>query len=160
MKSLDNSASRYWLMKSEPDAFSIDDLKSQKTSLWDGVRNYQARNFMMNDMKPGDHVLFYHSNATPPGIAGLAVVSKPAAPDPSALDQKSKYYDPKAAPEKPIWFCVEVKFKKKFKKFIPLDELKNEKPLKDMLLLKRGQRLSIQPVTDQEFEHILALADS
>ena len=97
---------RYWLMKSEPDVFSIDDLKASKTSLWDGVRNYQARNFMMNDMKVGDLVLFYHSNAKPPGVAGVAVISKEAVPDVTAQDEKSKYYDPKAAPEKPIWFCV------------------------------------------------------
>lgn len=156
MKSLANSR-RYWLMKSEPDAFSIDDLKRVKTSLWDGVRNYQARNFMMNDMKPGDEVLFYHSNAKPPGIAGLATVSKKAAPDPTALDKKSKYYDPKAAPEKPIWFCVEVRFKKKFKELISLDELKTHSALKDMLVLKKGQRLSIQPVTKKEFDFILSL---
>jgi predicted RNA-binding protein with PUA-like domain len=145
-------------MKSEPDAFSIDDLKNQKTSLWDGVRNYQARNFMMNDMKPGDEVLFYHSNATPPGVAGLAVIHKSAVPDPSAQDQNSKYFDPKAAPEKPIWYCVEVKFKTKFKSLLSLDALKQEKPLKDMLLLKKGQRLSIQPVTEKEFHHVLSMA--
>lgn len=150
-------SSKYWLMKSEPDAFSIDDLKSKKKSLWDGVRNYQARNFMMNDMKPGDQVLFYHSSTTPPGVVGLAKVSKSAVPDPSAQDPKSKYYDPKAAPEKPIWFCVEVQFVKKFKNIIPLDELKTHKDLKDMLLLKRGQRLSIQPVQKSEFDYILKL---
>lgn len=156
MKSLDKSP-RYWLMKSEPDAFSIDDLKSKKTSLWDGVRNYQARNFMMNDMKPGDEVLFYHSSTKPPGVAGLATVAKAAVPDPTAQDKRSKYYDPKASPEKPIWFCVEVKFKKKFKELIPLDELKAHAPLKDMLVLKKGQRLSIQPVTKKEFDYILSL---
>lgn len=154
MKSL-----QYWLMKSEPDAFSIDDLKRQKASLWDGVRNYQARNFMMNDMKPGDLILFYHSSTKPPGIAGLATVSKAATPDLTAQDKKSKYYDPKAAPEKPIWFCVEVKFKEKFKELIPLDELKKHKALKDMLVLKKGQRLSIQPVTEKEFQHILSLRE-
>ncbi|NCN40527.1 EVE domain-containing protein [bacterium] len=148
---------RYWLMKSEPDAFSIDDLKSQKTSLWDGVRNYQARNFMMNDMRKGDLVLFYHSNAKPPGVAGLATVSKEAVPDPTAQDKKSEYYDAKAAPEKPIWFCVEVKFKSKFKELVPLDELKKHKALTEMLVLKKGQRLSIQPVTEKEFQYILEL---
>jgi len=144
-------------MKSEPDAFSIDDLKSQKTSLWDGVRNYQARNFMMNDMRKGDLVLFYHSNAKPPGVAGLATVSKEAVPDPTAQDKKSEYYDAKAAPEKPIWFCVEVKFKSKFKELVPLDELKKHKALTEMLVLKKGQRLSIQPVTEKEFQYILEL---
>jgi predicted RNA-binding protein with PUA-like domain len=157
MKSLEKHRPRYWLMKSEPEAFSIDDLKAKKRSLWDGVRNYQARNFMMNDMKIGDQVLFYHSNATPPGIAGLAEISKEAVPDPTAQDPKSKYFDPKAAPEKPIWFCVEVKFKKKFKRLIPLEELRAEKPLKEMLLLKKGQRLSIQPVTEKEYQYILGL---
>lgn len=150
-------STKYWLMKSEPDAFSIDDLKAQKTSLWDGVRNYQARNFMMNDMSPGDQVLFYHSNAKPPGIVGLATVSKPATPDPTAQDKKSKYYDPKACPEKPIWFCVEVKFKKKFKEIVTLDEIKTHKPLQEMLVIKKGQRLSIQPVTKKDFEFILKL---
>ncbi len=159
MKSLGKSTAKFWLMKSEPDTFSIDDLKSHKTSLWDGVRNYQARNFMMNDMRPGDEVLFYHSNATPPGIAGLAVVSRSAIPDPSAQDKNSKYYDPKASPEKPIWFCVEVKFKKKFKKLISLDELRSHRKLSEMLVLRRGQRLSIQPVTKSEYEYILELAD-
>ncbi|MAV92462.1 MAG: EVE domain-containing protein [Bdellovibrionaceae bacterium] len=148
---------RYWLMKSEPDVFSIDDLKASKTSLWDGVRNYQARNFMMNDMKVGDLVLFYHSNAKPPGVAGVAVISKEAVPDVTAQDEKSKYYDPKAAPEKPIWFCVEVKFKSKFKNFVSLDELRDQKALKEMLVLKRGQRLSIQPVTAKEFDTVVKL---
>ena len=113
---------------------------------------------MMNEMNPGDEVLFYHSNATPPGIAGLAVVHKTAVPDVSAQDPKSEYYDPKAAPEKPIWFCVEVKFKEKFKRFIALDELRDEKALKEMLLLRKGQRLSIQPVTDKEFAHVVNMA--
>tara|TARA_Y100001958_G_C21246365_1_gene576771 strand:- start:5806 stop:6249 length:444 start_codon:yes stop_codon:yes gene_type:complete len=144
-------------MKSEPDVFSIDDLKASKTSLWDGVRNYQARNFMMNDMKVGDLVLFYHSNAKPPGVAGVAVISKEAVPDVTAQDEKSKYYDPKAAPEKPIWFCVEVKFKSKFKNFVSLDELRDQKALKEMLVLKRGQRLSIQPVTAKEFDTVVKL---
>ncbi|HAG90744.1 MAG TPA: EVE domain-containing protein, partial [Bdellovibrionales bacterium] len=119
--------------------------------------NYQARNFMMNDMKVGDLVLFYHSNAKPPGVAGVAVISKEAVPDVTAQDEKSKYYDPKAAPEKPIWFCVEVKFKSKFKNFVSLDELRDQKALKEMLVLKRGQRLSIQPVTAKEFDTVVKL---
>lgn len=142
----------YWLMKSEPDVFSIDQLKKDKTSLWDGVRNYQARNFMMKDMKKGDLILFYHSNATPPGVAGLAVVSKEAVPDPTAFDKKSKYYDAKSSPEEPRWFCVEVKYKQTFKNFIPLDELKTKKGLEDMLVIKKGQRLSIQPVKKKEYD--------
>lgn len=143
---------KYWLMKSEPDVFSIDTLKKQKKSLWDGVRNYQARNFMMKDMQVGDKILFYHSNATPPGIAGLAEVIKEAVPDPTALDKKSKYYDEKSTKEKPRWFCVEVKFKKKFKNFISLDTLRDTKSLSTMLVLKKGQRLSIQPVTKKEYD--------
>jgi len=145
-------------MKSEPDVFSIDDLQSKKETSWDGVRNYQARNFMMNDMKKGDQVLFYHSNAEPPGIAGLAIVSHEAIPDPSALDKKSEYYEPKATKEKPIWFCVKVRFSKKFARLIPLEELRHEKALAKMSLLKKGQRLSIQPVTKEEFEFICKLA--
>jgi predicted RNA-binding protein with PUA-like domain len=143
---------RYWLMKSEPDVFSIDTLAEAKTSLWDGVRNYQARNFMMNDMNVGDPVLFYHSSAEPPGVAGLAKVVAKAEPDPSQFDKKSEYYDPKATKEKPIWFCVKVEFVEKFPKLVTLEQLKTAKPLKDMLVLKRGQRLSIQPVTTKEFE--------
>ncbi len=145
---------RFWLMKSEPEVFSIDDLKRDKTTLWDGVRNYQARNFMMNDMKVGDEVLFYHSNAEPPGIAGLATVHKPAVPDPSQLDVQSDYYDEKATPEKPRWFCVEVKYKKHFKNYVSIDEIRKTKGLEKMLLLQRGQRLSIQPVTEKEFRKI------
>ena len=149
---------KYWLMKTEPDVFSIDDLQSKKESLWDGVRNYQARNFMMNDMKVGDQVLFYHSNAEPPGVAGLAVVAAPATPDPSQFLKKSEYYDAKATEQKPIWFCVKVGFIKKFKRTISLAELRDQAPLKDMLLLKKGQRLSIQPVTEEEFSWICNLA--
>ncbi len=149
---------QYWLMKSEPDVFSIDDLKSKKDSLWDGVRNYQARNFMMNNMQLGDTILFYHSNAEPPGIAGLAKVSHLAVPDPSQFDKKSEYYDPKATPEKPRWFGVSVKFVKKFKALIPLDELRHNKDLQNMLVIKKGQRLSIQPVTKSEFDVIQKLA--
>lgn len=149
---------QYWLMKSEPDVFSIDDLKKQKTTTWDGVRNYQARNFMMNDMQVGDLVLFYHSNAKPPGIAGLATVSKKAEPDPTQFDKKSEYYDPKATKEKPRWFCVKVKFKEKFKDLIPLEDIKSEKALKDMLVVQKGQRLSIQPVKEKDYKHILKMA--
>lgn len=142
---------RYWLMKSEPDVFSIDDLKEKKATLWDGVRNYQARNFMVRDMEPGDTVLFYHSNAAPPGIAGLGKILKSAMPDPSALNKKSEYYDKTATPENPRWFCVEVGFVKKFKNLIPLDTLRETKGLEEMLVIRKGQRLSIQPVTAKEY---------
>lgn len=145
---------KYWLMKSEPDVYSIDQLKKDSTTLWSGVRNYQARNFMMKDMALGDWVLFYHSNAEPPGVAGLAQVSRLALPDPTQFDKKSEYFDPKASKEKPSWFCVEVKYVSKFKNLVSLDDLRNEKSLASMLVLKKGQRLSIQPVTEVEFETV------
>jgi predicted RNA-binding protein with PUA-like domain len=154
---LKNSPMQYWLMKSEPDVFSIDDLAKKKTSWWDGVRNYQARNFMMKDMKIGDVVLFYHSNAEPPGIAGLAKVSSAAKPDLTALDKKSEYYDKSATRENPRWFCVEVEFAKKFKNLVPLDQLRTTQGLENMLVIKRGQRLSIQPVTKAEYAIISKL---
>lgn len=142
---------KIWLMKSEPDVYSIDQLKKDGSTWWTGVRNYQARNFMMNEMSVGDWVLFYHSNAEPPGVAGLAQVSKTAEPDVEQFDKKSEYFDPKATKDKPVWFCVQVKFKEKFKHLVSLDEIKAEKALQDMLVLKRGQRLSIQPVSEADF---------
>ena len=150
---------KYWLMKSEPSNYSIYDLQKEKKSLWDGVRNYQARNFMMKDMKIGDAVLFYHSLAHPPGIAGLAEVSGSARPDPTATNPKSKYYDPKATRENPRWHCVEVTFKKIFKNFISIDILRAEQKLKSMLVLKKGQRLSIMEVQKTEFDHIIKLSN-
>lgn len=149
---------KYWLMKSDADVYSIYDLQKDKKTLWDGVRNYQARNFMMKDMQVGDDVLFYHSLAHPPGIAGLAQVSQPAKPDPTALDSRSKYFDPKSNLKKPRWYCVEVCFKKIFRSFIPLSQLRKESQLKSMLVLKKGQRLSILPITPKEFKHILTLS--
>lgn len=146
-------------MKSEPDVYSIDHLKKDGTTLWSGVRNYQARNFMMKDMQVGDWVLFYHSNAEPPGVAGLAKVSKPAQPDPTQFDKKSEYFDPKASKEKPNWFCVQVQYAAKFKNFISLETLRSEKSLQSMLVLKKGQRLSIQPVTESEFETLKKLGE-
>ena len=148
---------KYWLMKSEPGCFSIDDLKSAKSTLWDGVRNYQARNFMMNDMKPGDLVLFYHSSAEPPGAAGVAQVSSSAEPDVTALDSDNEYFDAKATPANPIWFCVRIKFKKKFRREVSLDEMRQQKGLQNMALLKRGNRLSVQPVTEKEFQIVCDL---
>lgn len=143
---------KYWLMKSEPEVFSIDDLKKAKESFWDGVRNYQARNFMMNDMSIGDLILFYHSNAEPSGIAGIAKVSKKASADPTQFDKKSEYFDEKSSKEKPRWFAVHVGFVEKFKHFIPLEEVREQKSLKDMVLLQKGSRLSVQPVTEKQFE--------
>lgn len=151
-------AKKYWLMKSEPEVFSITDLEKDGKTLWEGVRNYQARNFMMNEMSVGDEVLFYHSNAEPPGIAGVALVSKAAVPDPTAFDKKSEYFEPKATKEKPIWFCVEVKFAKKFEALIALDEVKANKKLSKMTLVQKGSRLSVQPVTALEFKEILDMS--
>ncbi len=143
---------KYWLMKSEPDVFSIDQLKKDSTTWWEGVRNYQARNFMMKDMTVGDAVLFYHSNATPPGVAGLAVISKAAEPDKLQFDKKSEYFDPKATKEKPIWFCVQVKYDDKFKELVSLQDLRDNDKLKEMLVLAKGSRLSIQPVDKKHFD--------
>lgn len=142
-------------MKTEPEVFSIDQLQKDKTTLWEGVRNYQARNFMMNNMKIGDEVLFYHSSTEPSGIAGLAIVSSEKTPDPSQFDKKSSYFDSKATKQKPIWYCVEVKFVKKFSQVISLNEIKKQKELSEMLVIKRGQRLSIQPVKQIEYDWIL-----
>ena len=148
---------RYWLMKTEPDVFSIDDLKSQKTTPWEGVRNYQARNFMRDEMKKGDLILIYHSNAKPPGVAGIGVVSKEAFPDHFAWDKKSKYYDPKSTKENPRWMMVEVKFKKKFKEILSLSEIKETKGLEEMLILRKGNRLSITPVEKMHYEQIVGM---
>lgn len=144
----------YWLMKSEPDVFSYQQLEKDKSTWWEGVRNYQARNFMTQSMKLNDLVLFYHSNAEPSGVAGIAKVSALAEPDKLQFDKKSEYYDAKATKEKPIWFCVQVKPVQVFKKFVSLDELKVEKNLSQMMVIKKGQRLSIQPVTAAEFETV------
>lgn len=147
----------YWLMKSEPDVFSIDDLKKKKKSGWDGVRNYQARNFMRDDMKLGDLVLFYHSSCEVPGVAGLAKVSKTSHPDPSQFDSKSEYYDPKATKDAPRWFMVEVEFVEKFDQVVTLTEIKNTKGLDKMPLVQKGSRLSINPVAVSEFKIINSL---
>ncbi|MGZ3705075.1 MAG: EVE domain-containing protein [Bdellovibrionota bacterium] len=147
----------YWLMKTEPDVFSIADLKKKKRAGWDGVRNYQARNFMRDGMKLGDQVLFYHSSCGVPGVAGIARVSRESHPDPSQFDKKSEYYDPKATLEKPIWMMVEVEFVKEFAAVLPLDRLRAEKALAKMVLLQKGSRLSVQPVAPAEWEKILEL---
>lgn len=151
---------RYWLMKSEPDEFSLDDLKRRpnQTGGWDGVRNFAARNHL-RDMKAGDRVLFYHSSIKIPEIVGIATVVREAYPDASAWDPKSDYYDPKASPEKPIWSMVDVKFESAFKRPVTLPEMKEMKALKDMVLLHRG-RLSVQPVTEKEFDAITKASKS
>ena len=148
---------RYWLMKSEPDVYSIDHLAQDKKTYWDGVRNYQARNFMRDDMKPGDRVFFYHSNAEPSGIAGVCEVASAGYPDPSQFDKKDVHYDPDSKKDKPSWFCVDVKFLKKFSRLLSLEELKGVKGLEKMLLIQRGQRLSVQPVLEKEWKAVEAL---
>ena len=149
----------YWLMKTEPDTFSIDDLKSlgKKAEPWEGVRNYQARNFMRDDMKLGDMVLFYHSSCKVPGVAGIGVVAKESHPDITQFDKKSKYFDLKATKDIPRWFMVSIKFIKKFDQVISLTEMKENKKLIDFALLKKGQRLSIMPVAKKHFEIISSL---
>jgi predicted RNA-binding protein with PUA-like domain len=147
----------YWLMKSEPDTFSIDNLKQKKREAWDGVRNYQARNFMRDGMRVGDGVFFYHSNCAEPGIAGLAEVASDAYPDPSQFDPKSKYFDPGSSRDNPRWMLVDVKFVKKLKRVITLDELKTHSKLEGMTLLRKGNRLSVMPVDAAEWKYILGL---
>ncbi len=149
----------YWLMKSEPSEFSIDALKNNtnKTEPWDGVRNYQARNMMRDDMKKGDLVFFYHSNCEVPGIVGIMTIHKEGYPDPTAFDPNDKHYDPKSDPDKPRWILVEVKYKRKLKRTIALSELKEQKYLENMKLLQRGNRLSVMPVTKNEWNYILSL---
>lgn len=149
---------RYWLMKSEPDVFSIDDLKAKGRAPWDGVRNYQARNYMRDGMRVGDLILFYHSSTEPPGVAGLARVAREAYPDFTAWDPRSDYRDPKSTPENPVWMMVDVEFVAKFPRFISLEELKSSPVLKGMLVAKRGIRLSVQPVEKKHFEAVLKMA--
>ena len=148
----------YWLFKSEPNVFSYDDLvkSPKKTTFWDGVRNYQARNIMRDEVKLGDVVLFYHSRIEPMCIAGIAEVTKEAYPDPTQFDPNSKYYDEKATKEKPRWFVVEITARRKFETPLTRETLKSMPELAGMMLLRKGSRLSIQPVTKGEYEAILA----
>ncbi len=148
----------FWLVKSEPEVYSIDSLEKDMETPWEGVRNYQARNFMRDSMCVGDKVLFYHSNADPTGVAGVATVSSPPIPDETQFNKKSEYFDPKATPQKPNWICVKIAFKEKFKTIITLAEIKSNKALKDMVLVQPGSRLSVQPVTQKQFETILGMA--
>lgn len=148
-------------MKSEPDVFSFDDLKKRpkKTEPWNGVRNYQARNFMRDEMKPGDLILFYHSSCEVPGIAGIAKVGSTPYPDSTQFDKKSEYFDPKATEDNPRWFLVDVTFEADLKNYVSLEELKKHKKLAEMRLLQRGNRLSILPVTREEFDYIKKLGN-
>jgi predicted RNA-binding protein with PUA-like domain len=150
---------RYWLMKSEPQDFSFDDLlaKPSKRSGWDGVRNHQARNFMRDAMSVGDGVLFYHSSAEPPGVAGIARIARAAYPDPTQFERASEHYDPKAEKDSPTWLQVDVQAVAKLPVFVPLARLRAEAALAGMLLLQRGQRLSILPVSAEEWRAVLTL---
>jgi predicted RNA-binding protein with PUA-like domain len=150
----------YWLLKSEPSAYSIYDLAAEKkqTTHWDGVRNYQARNFMRDQMKLGDRVLFYHSNANPAAVAGTATIARESYPDFTSWDPNDKHYDPKSTEENPRWFMVDIKHDKTFDEPISLETLRGVKALKDMELLRKGSRLSVQPVRKKEFDAILKLA--
>jgi predicted RNA-binding protein with PUA-like domain len=147
-----------WLMKSEPGEFSIDDLKNAPngTDHWDGVRNYQARNFMRDEMKKGDRVLFYHSGKNP-SVVGTATVAREGYPDHTARDPQSGHYDPKSTEENPRWYMVDVKFEKKLARPVPLAELRKAPGLEKMMLLKKGMRLSIQPVSKQEFDIVVSM---
>ncbi len=146
-----------WLMKSEPNDFSIDDLKRCKREPWNGVRNYQARNFMRDQMRMKDVVLFYHSNCKSPGIAGIGKVAKESYPDPTAWDPKSPYYDPKSTRENPRWFMVDVGFVKKMSQVLELQTIKGCKELSEFQLIRRGNRLSILPVSNEEYAALIKL---
>ena len=147
----------YWLLKSEPKAYSVDNLKLEKVGMWDGVRNYQARNFM-KDMKKGDKVLFYHSRCELIGIAGRAEVAREAHPDPTQFEKGNHHYDPKSTTENPRWVAVDIKFKQKLRDVLTLSVLKNDPFFQDMRLTQRGSRLSVQPVLKKHYERILKLS--
>ncbi|WP_261843483.1 EVE domain-containing protein [Aliamphritea ceti] len=152
---------QYWLFKSEPDAFSIDDLAAMpdQTEHWDGIRNYQARNFLRDQVKLGDQVFFYHSSCKDVGIVGVAEVVRESYPDFTQFDPESKYYDPKSSPDKPRWVMVDIKLKQKFSKILPLKVIKAMPEITEVGLVKKGHRLSIMPVTDIEWQLLLAAAN-
>ncbi|MCC5847598.1 MAG: EVE domain-containing protein [Verrucomicrobia bacterium] len=144
----------YWLMKSEPDAYSIDDLERDGREPWNGIRNYQARNFLRDDMKEGDLAFFYHSNAKPPGIVGVMKIDSGPEPDRLAFDENSAYFDPKSDPEDPRWIQRQVRFVAKLPEMVTLEEMKRDENLEGMLVTRRGQRLSIQPVDANHFRYL------
>lgn len=151
---------RYWLMKTEPGTYSIDDLEkeSNQTTCWEGVRNYQARNLLRDEIQEGDRVLFYHSACKVPAVVGTAVVSRGGYPDSFAFDPKSNYFDKKSDPEKPTWYMVDVTLEEKFEQPVTLAELREQTSLEGMVLLQKGSRLSVQPVKKKEFDTVLKLA--
>ena len=148
---------RYWLIKSEPQEFSIDALARVKAEPWSGVRNYQARNFMRDSMQIGDGILFYHSNCAEPGVVGVAEVATEAYPDPTQFDKRGDYYDSASKPEEPRWLLVDVRFKRKLKRTITLSELKGREELDECALVRRGNRLSVMPITRAQWDFILGL---
>lgn len=148
---------RYWLMKCEPSAYTIEALERDKRSGWEGVRNYQARNFMRDEMKVGDGVLFYASNADPSGVTGLAEIARAGYPDPFALKKGHKYFDEQSSKDSPTWYTVDVAFVERFPSTVPLELLKRTAGLEQMLVTKKGSRLSIQPVTRQEYDIVVRL---
>jgi predicted RNA-binding protein with PUA-like domain len=148
---------KLWLMKSEPDVYSIDDLRRDGSERWEGVRNYQARNFM-REMAAGDLALFYHSNAKPPGVAGICRICRAAYPDDTQFDEKSSYYDSKSKKEAPRWSMVDVEFVEKFDELVPLQMLKDDPALKEMRVTQKGSRLSVQPVDKSHFKRVLKMA--
>ena len=152
---------KYWLLKSEPDVFSLEDLKNcpNQTEPWDGIRNYQARNLMRDEMKVGDQAFFYHSRQAEPAIVGTVKVVREAYPDHTSWDPSSKYFDEKSSPENPRWLMVNVQFESEFSRPVTLKELRSVPELKEMFLLRKGMRLSVQPVTEAEFQLILAIAN-
>lgn len=153
-------SNRYWLMKSEAEMYSISDLKKDKKVIWTEVRNYQARNMMRDLMHVGDYIFFYHSNSKPSGIYGVGKVSKVGITDPTALDSKSEYFDPKASKEKNPWACVEISFEEEFQNPVSLEAIKSNKNLSMMVVAQRGSRLSVQPVMPVEFLEVLKMAGS
>lgn len=151
-------ATKYWLMKSEPNAYSIDDLVKDKKTHWDGVRNYQARNFMRDDMKRGDKVLFYHSNAEPTAVVGICEVVKEGYPDFTAFDPEDKHFDPKSKEDNPTWIMVDIKIENKLVRPVTLEEIKKNPKLQYMRLVQRGNRLSVMPVEKKEFDEIIRMS--
>ncbi len=147
----------YWLMKSEPDVFSIDDLKQVRVEPWDGIRNYQARNFMRDEMRIGDQAFFYHSNCDEPGIVGIMKVASKPYPDHTQFEPDSRYHDPKSDPDNPRWILVDVRFVRKLKRTVTLAEMRQEPELEGMRLLMRGNRLSVMPVDKPHWDHILGM---
>jgi predicted RNA-binding protein with PUA-like domain len=148
---------RYWLFKSEPEAYSIDDLERDGTTSWEGVRNYQARNFMRDEMRSGDRVLFYASNTERTGVTGVAEIVRDGYPDHFAFEASHPYYDPKSDPARPTWYMVDIRFVDKFPDIVPLTSLKSAPGLENMVVVQRGSRLSVQPVSKAEFDIVVAL---